>query len=87
MGLGHMDWTIQLALCNILLYTQYNLQKWAIQVSSCQLIGLSSLALTKLSNFHPAAPYLLQCQNPQTINYHTCIHCNEIGLAFLWPLK
>ena len=26
-GLGHTDWTIQLALCNILFHMQYNLQK------------------------------------------------------------
>ena len=65
------------------LHTIQLVKKLAIQISSGQLIGLSSFALTKLSNCYPAVPYTQQCQNPQTINYHTCSHCKGIGLAFL----
>ena len=37
-----MDWTIQLTPCNILIYLQISYKKLAIQITSGQLIGLSS---------------------------------------------
>ena len=49
----------------------------AIQISSGQLIGLSSYAL----NCHPAAHNTQKCQNSQTINFHTSIHWHCIFMA------
>ena len=53
----------------------------AIQITSDQLIGLPSYALTKLNNCHPAAHNTQKCQNSQTINFHTFIHWHCIFMT------
>ena len=53
----------------------------AIQIISGQLIGLSTCALTKPSNCHPATHNTQKCQNSQTINFHTSIYWHCIFMA------
>ena len=53
----------------------------AIQITSGQMIGLPSYALTKPNNCHPAAYYTQKCQNSLIINFHTSIHWHCIFMA------
>ena len=53
----------------------------AIQITSGQLIGLSSYSLTKPNDCHPAAHNTQKCQNFQTINFHTSIYWHCIFMA------
>ena len=53
----------------------------AIQITSGQLIGLSTYALTMLNNCHLAAHNTQKCQNSQTINFPTSIHWHCIFTA------
>ena len=78
---GAQDWTIQSAPCNILVIYNTSCNKMANQITSGQLIGLSTYALTKPNNCHPAAHNIQKCQNSQTINFHISIYWHCIFMA------